>query len=96
MSEDRIRLDKWLYHIRLFKTRTLAADRISGGGIRVNGQSCSKPSRLVGAGDHVTISASGRSWALEVVAPGIRRGPATEARTLYRDLSDDPAPLVLE
>lgn len=82
----RIRLDRWLFHARVFKTRSLAAGRIQAGGIRVNGQPCRKPARLVGPGDRVIISAGGRMLAFEVLAVGDRRGPASEARGLYRQL----------
>ncbi len=96
MSEDRIRLDRWLFHIRAFKTRTLASDRIQSGGVRVNGAPCNKPARLVGAGDQITVATAGRVLALEVVAPGERRGPASEARTLYLDLTTGGMPDTLE
>lgn len=83
----RIRLDRWLFHARVFKTRTLAADRIGEGGIRVNGAPCRKPAQLVGPGDIVTVGSGARVRALRVLAPGIRRGPAAEAQGLYEDLS---------
>ena len=80
------RLDKWLFFARLFKSRGLAAERIEGGGIRVNGQPCRKPGRAIRAGDRLTISDRGHVQALEIVALGTRRGPAPEAQALYRDL----------
>lgn len=83
----RLRLDRWLWHARAFKTRPLAAAQISGGGVRVNGQPCRKPDRPVGAGDVVTFAMGRRILTYEVLAPGTRRGPATEAATLYRDLT---------
>lgn len=83
----RIRLDRWLFHARVFKTRTLAADRIADGGIRVNGIPSRKPAQLVGPGDVVTIGSGARVRALRVVAPGTRRGPAAEAQALYEDLT---------
>ncbi|MTH63406.1 RNA-binding S4 domain-containing protein [Paracoccus shanxieyensis] len=81
-----IRLDRWLHHARLFRTRTLAADAISAGGIRLNGNSCRKPAQTVRGGDTVTVSAHGRVQVLRVVDLGERRGPATEAATLYEEL----------
>ena len=84
---DAIRLDRWLHHARLFKTRTLAAEAIGGGGIRVNGQPCRKPAQMVRPGDTVTVSAHGRVRVLRVLALGERRGPATEAATLYEDVN---------
>lgn len=91
-----IRLDKWLCHARVFKTRTLAADRIAQGGIRVNGTPCRKPGHELRPGDVVTAAVPGGVRSLRMVAPGERRGPAAEARTLYEDLdpregdADDP------
>lgn len=83
---DGLRLDRWLHHARLFRTRTLAADAISGGGIRVNGQPCRKPGRALRPGDTVTVSAHGRVRALKVLDLGERRGPASEAIGLYEEL----------
>ncbi|QRZ13887.1 RNA-binding S4 domain-containing protein [Paracoccus methylovorus] len=81
-----IRLDRWLHHARLFKTRTLAADAIGAGGIRVNGQPCSKPAQVVRSGDTITVSAHGRVRVMRVLVLGERRGPASEAATLYEEL----------
>ena len=81
-----IRLDKWLCHARLFKTRTLAADRIAAGGIRINGAPCRKPGHEVRAGDVVTAAVPGGVRSLRVLAAGERRGPPAEARELYEDL----------
>lgn len=87
-SAGRIRLDRWLCHTRAFKTRTLAADRITGGGIRVNGTPCGKPAQLVGPGDVVTIGSGARVRVMRFVAPGTRRGPPVEAQALYDDMAD--------
>lgn len=81
-----IRLDRWLHHARMFKTRTLAAEAIGGGGIRVNGQPCRKPAQLVRPGDTVTLSVHGRVRVLRMLQAGARRGPATEAATLYEEI----------
>lgn len=90
---DSIRLDKWLWQVRVFKTRSLAAARSEAGGIRVNGQPA-KPARAVRVGDVVTVSANGKVRVLKVLALGERRGPATEAATLCQDLTEgDAAPL---
>ncbi|MFV0303158.1 MAG: RNA-binding S4 domain-containing protein [Paracoccus sp. (in: a-proteobacteria)] len=86
-ADDSIRLDKWLVHTRLFKTRTLAAERIAGGGVRVNGQPGRKPGRTIRPGDEVTVSMRGHIRVLRMIAPGVRRGPAAEAQTLYEDLT---------
>lgn len=89
MSEtgaEAVRLDRWLHFARVFKTRTLAAEAIGGGGIRLNGQSCRKPAQLVRQGDTVTVSAHGRVRALRVLRSGERRGPASDAVTLYEEI----------
>lgn len=87
MTDDAgaLRLDKWLCHARFFKTRGLAAARIEGGGIRINGQPCRKPGRAVRPGDALTISAYGQVRLVTVLALGNRRGPAAEAQMLYRE-----------
>lgn len=82
-----IRLDRWLHHARLFRTRTLAADAISEGGIRLNGQACRKPAQSVRPGDVVTVSAHGRVRVMKITDLGERRGPATEAAGLYEEIS---------
>ena len=86
---DSIRLDRWLFHVRAFKSRTLAAERISAGGVRLNGAPCRKPGHEVRPGDVVTVAAASGVHSLRVLAPGLRRGPATEARTLFQDLDRD-------
>lgn len=84
-----LRLDKWLYQARVFKTRALACERIEKGGIRLNGQRCTKPGKLARIGDELVVAAHGRVRVLRVTALGERRGPASEAQTLYSDLSDE-------
>ena len=56
---DSIRLDRWLCHARVFKTRTMAAERIAAGGVRINGAPCRKPGHEVKVGDVVTAAAPG-------------------------------------
>lgn len=88
---EELRLDKWLFFARLFKSRGLAAERIEGGGIRLNGQPCRKPGKSVRAGDELVISAFGRVRALRIRRLGTRRGPASEAQELYEELGEDDA-----
>ncbi|MDN5568232.1 MAG: RNA-binding S4 domain-containing protein [Paracoccus sp. (in: a-proteobacteria)] len=83
-----LRLDKWLFYARVFKTRGLAADRIEAGGIRVNGQPCRKPGRAVRIGDTLRISANKRIRLLTVVGFADRRGPASEASLMYLEVDD--------
>lgn len=87
-----LRLDKWLFHARLFKSRGLAAARIEGGGVRLNGQPCRKPGRVVKPGDRLVVSAHGQLRVVEVLALGARRGPAPEAQALYREIDAAPHP----
>lgn len=86
---DALRLDKWLFYARFFKSRGLAAERIEGGGIRLNGRPCRKPGRAIRPGDSLVISAHGRISSLRILALASRRGPASEAQELYLDLSED-------
>lgn len=84
------RLDKWLWFARIVKTRTLAAQLISAGKVRINRERATKPSRPIHAGDVITAAIHGQVRVLKVLAAGTRRGPATEARTLYEDMSPPP------
>lgn len=89
MTEPRqtIRLDKWLWHARFFKTRTLAATQVSAGKVRVNGTLVSKPARTVGPGDVLTFPKERAVKVVRILALGDRRGPAPEAQALFDDLS---------
>lgn len=80
-------MDRWLHHARLFRTRTLAAEAISCGGIRLNGKPCRKPAQSLRNGDVVTVSAHGQVRVLKVLDFGERRGPATEAAVLYDEVA---------
>lgn len=91
MAEDlpraTIRLDKWLWQARFFKTRSLAARQVSDGKVRLNAERTDKPARAVGPGDVLTFPQGDRIRVVKVLAPGLRRGPAPEAATLYEDLT---------
>jgi len=80
---ERVRLDKWLWAARFFKTRALATEAIKGGKVKVAGAT-PKPSRAVQPGDRLEITQAHRKVWVEVVALADRRGPASEAETLYR------------
>ena len=82
-----IRIDKWLWQARFYKSRTLASEAVSGGRMRVNGVPSPKPSRTVGAGDVLTFAQGEVVRVIRVLDCGLRRGPASESRTLYEDLS---------
>ena len=87
----KLRLDKWLWHARFFKTRSLAAKQVGGGHVRVNGNRVSKPAYAIGPGDVLTFPQARTIRVIKVLALGDRRGPASEAQTLYDDL-DPPQP----
>ena len=82
-----IRLDKWLWAARFFKTRSLAADAVSGGKIEVNGDRA-KPSRSVRAGDKLTIRHGLYEWIIIVKGLVRLRGSAAQARQLYEETEE--------
>lgn len=90
MSEAKIRIDKWLWHARFFKSRTLAGKFCQTGKLRLNEQLIAKAHVLVGPDDVLTFAKGDAIKVVKILAPGTRRGPAPEARALYEDLS--PAP----
>lgn len=87
----KLRLDKWLWQARFFKTRSLAAKQVSSGHVRVNGTRAGKPAHGVGPGDVLTFVQARDIRVVEIVALGTRRGPAPEAQALYNDLTEKPA-----
>lgn len=80
-----IRADKWLWYARFFKTRSLAAKAVAAG-LRLNGQRQTKPSVALRPGDVLTFSQGRQVRVIRMLAPGTRRGPASEAQALYDDL----------
>ena len=90
MSEtaEKLRIDKWLWQARFFKTRTLAAKQVTGGHVRVNGAKTTKASHAVLIGDVLTFAQAKRIRVVRVQAIGTRRGPAPEAQTLYEDMTE--------
>ena len=91
-SVPRLRLDKYLWFARVVKSRTLAAKLISGGNVRVNSERTTSPAKSVAPGDVLTISLERTVRVLRIMAPGTRRGPFEEARLLYEEILQDPAP----
>ncbi len=89
MSETQpsIRLDKWLWQARFYKTRTLSAKMVSGGHVRVNEQKVSKPAFGVKVGDGLVFPQADTIKVVRILALGDRRGPAPEAQELYDDLT---------
>lgn len=86
-----IRVDKWLWHARFFKSRSLATAMVSAGRLRIDRQPVSKAHALVRPGSVLTFPKGDDIRVIEVLAIAKRRGPATEAMTLYNDL-DPPQP----
>lgn len=84
---DKLRVDKWLWHGRFFKTRSLAATVVATSGVRVNGTLTQKRSTMVASGDVLTFAQGDSVRVIRVDQLGVRRGPATEAQGLYTDLA---------
>jgi ribosome-associated heat shock protein Hsp15 len=80
----RVRLDKWLWAARFYKTRSLAAEEIDRGRVAVNG-AAAKPAREVRPGDQVTMRQSGLTREVVVIGLSTLRGPAAVAAALYRE-----------
>jgi ribosome-associated heat shock protein Hsp15 len=85
----RQRLDKWLFFSRAVKSRTLAQKLIEAGFVRVNSERTLAPDRQIGPGDVLTMTLGRRLLVWRVRDSGTRRGPATEAATLYEDLTPE-------
>jgi ribosome-associated heat shock protein Hsp15 len=86
-SETRLRLDKWLWAARFFKTRSLASAAIDGGKVRLNGNHV-KPAKEVAVDDVLDISLGEQQWTLTVRALNAQRRPAPEARQLYEETAE--------
>jgi len=86
-AQQKVRLDKWLWAARFFKTRSLAARAVSGGQVHVNGQR-TKPARLVVGGETLRIRRGSVEFTVVVKAVTDRRGPAREAQALYEETEE--------
>jgi ribosome-associated heat shock protein Hsp15 len=87
---ERVRIDKWLWAARFFKTRALATEAVLGGHARVNGVRV-KPAKEVRAGDRVEVRSGETRWTVLVLAVADRRGPAKVAATLYEETPESAA-----
>jgi len=87
MRVDSQRLDRWLWYARIAKSRSLASRLVSEGRCRVNGAKITKPAHGVLPGDVITLVIRQSVLVVRVLLPGVRRGPAREAFTLYENLS---------
>jgi ribosome-associated heat shock protein Hsp15 len=86
MSEERLRVDKWLFQARFFKSRAAASRLVEEGRLRVGGRPIDKAHYAVKPGDVLTFPQGRGIRVVKVVALGSRRGPAPEARGLYEEL----------
>ncbi len=91
MEQDAVRVDRWLWAARFFKTRSQATAACAGGKVDVNGEAA-RPARLVRPGDLVQVTLPGGRRIARVAALSGRRGPAPTARALYEDLTPPPPP----
>jgi ribosome-associated heat shock protein Hsp15 len=87
-STGKIRIDKWLWQARFFKTRSLAAGLAGSGRLRINSEHVLKPAQTVRPGDVLTFPQGNRIRVIRVELLGHRRGPAPEAQSLYTDLDE--------
>ena len=83
----KVRIDKWLWAARFFKTRSLAADAVDGGKVHLNGARV-KPAKVVQAGDEVRVRLGPYEHVVEVRAVSERRGPASVAQTLFEETAE--------
>jgi ribosome-associated heat shock protein Hsp15 len=83
---DRQRLDKWLWHARVVKARTSAAELVASGHVRLNGTREKSPGHAVKPGDVITVALDNSVRVLKVIGFAERRGDASSARELYEDL----------
>jgi ribosome-associated heat shock protein Hsp15 len=89
-AQDRVRIDKWLWAARFFKTRALAQAAVVAGKVRLHGERI-KPAKDVNIGDVLAIRVGEFEWSIVVKALAARRGPADEARKLYDESADSMA-----
>ena len=89
---DRQRIDKWLWHARVLRTRSAAAELVTSGHVRLNSERVTASSRLVRADDVITIALDRQVRILKVTGFAERRGNAEAGRALYADLTPLPPP----
>jgi ribosome-associated heat shock protein Hsp15 len=89
-SSARVRIDKWLWAARFYKTRSSAQQAIEGGKVKLNGER-TKPAKDLAAGDRLSINIGACEWAITVLQLSAQRGPATIARALYEESAESRA-----
>jgi len=87
---EKLRIDKWLWAARFFKTRSLAADAVESGKVTMN-EARIKPAKTIGAGDRLVIRLGQYHFDIEVLALSGKRGPAPQAQKLYRETDESKA-----
>lgn len=92
MPSEGQRIDRWIWHARVVRTRSLAAHLAESGRVRINGQRVNAPARMVRAGDVLTIALHSSVKILRVIGFAERRGGAREIAPLYEDLSEPVPP----
>lgn len=89
-ENDKLRIDKWLWAARFFKTRSLAAEAIESGKVTIN-EARVKPAKAIGVGDHLDIRLGQYHFEIVVLALSNKRGPAPQAQKLYRESDESRA-----
>jgi ribosome-associated heat shock protein Hsp15 len=85
-----VRIDKWLWAARFYKTRSLAQQAVEGGKVRLNGERV-KPAKDLRAGDRLDLNLAAQDWTIAVRALSDKRGPAAVAQTLYEESDESRA-----
>lgn len=83
-ADEPMRIDRWLFFVRLFKSRSLASEAVSGGRVHLNGERV-KPAHALRVGDQIAFSRGTVTFDCEVTGLPLRRGPAPEAAACYRE-----------
>lgn len=89
-DQEKLRIDKWLWAARFFKTRSLASEAVDAGKVRINGARI-KPAKAVNIGDQLLIHQGRFELAVTVLGLSARRGPSSEAVQLYRESEESRA-----
>jgi ribosome-associated heat shock protein Hsp15 len=87
MDDDSLRIDRWLFFTRFYKTRSLAGKAVSGGHVRLNGERA-RGSARVRVGDRIELVRDQLRWDFRICAVPARRGPASEARQCYEESAE--------
>ena len=86
---EKIRLDTWLWYARFYKSRSLSSKAILSGKLRINSNKITKPATKVKTNDVLTLNYVNEIRIIQIQSLGYRRGPASEAQSLYIDLTED-------